>query len=42
MNENRVEELLLKLIEDMAVVKSRLDSIEDIKLDAKELSNKVD
>ena len=42
MNENRVEELLLKLLEDMAVVKSRLDSIEEIKLDAKELANKVD
>ena len=42
MNENRVEELLLKLIEDMAVVKSRLDSIEEIKLDAKELASKVE
>ena len=42
MNENRVEELLLKLIEDMAVVKSRLNSIEEIKLDAKELANKVE
>ena len=42
MNENRVEELLLKLIEDMAVVKSRLNSIEEIKLDAKELENKVE
>ena len=42
MNENRVEELLLKLIEDMAVVKSRLDSIEEIKLDTKELASRVD
>ena len=42
MNENRVEELLLKLIEDMAVVKSRLDSIEEIKLDTKEIASRVD
>lgn len=42
MNENRVEELLLKLIEDMAVVKSRLNSIEEIKLDTKELTSRVD
>ena len=42
MDNDRIETLLLKLLEDMAVVKSRLDSIEDIKLDAKELSNKVD
>ena len=42
MDNDRIETLLLKLLEDMAVVKSRLDSIEEIKLDAKELANKVD
>ena len=41
MDNDRIETLLLKLLEDMAVVKSRLDSIEEIKLDAKELANKV-
>ena len=33
MDNDRIETLLLKLLEDMAVVKSRLDSIEEIKLD---------
>ena len=42
MDNDRIETLLLKLLEDMAVVKSRLDSIEEIKLDAKALANKVD
>ena len=42
MDNDRIETLLLKLLEDMAVVKSRLDSIEEIKLNAKELENKVD
>ena len=42
MDNDRIETLLLKLLEDMAVVKSRLDSIEEIKLDAKELASKVD
>ena len=42
MDNDRIETLLLKLLEDMAVVKSRLDSIEEIKLDAKELAGKVD
>ena len=42
MDNDRIETLLLKLLEDMAVVKSRLDSIEEIKLDAKELAGKVE
>ena len=42
MDNDRIETLLLKLLEDMAVVKSRLNSIEEIKLDAKELASKVD
>ena len=42
MDNDRIETLLLKLLEDMAVVKSRLNSIEEIKLDAKELAGKVD
>lgn len=42
MDNDRIETLLLKLLEDMAVVKSRLDSIEEIKMDAKRLEDKVD
>ena len=42
MDNDRIETLLLKLLEDMAVVKSRLNSIEEIKLDAKELASRVD
>ena len=42
MNDNRVEELLIQLLNDMAVVKSKLDSIEEIKTDAKKLEDKVD
>ena len=42
MDNDRIETLLLKLLEDMAVVKSRLDSIEEIKLDTKELTSRVD
>ena len=40
MNEDKTQELLLKLIEDMAVVKAKLDVVEEIKIDAsKEWSN---
>lgn len=42
MENDRVETLLLKLLEDMAVVKSRLNSIEEIKMDTKKLEDKVD
>ena len=42
MDNDRIETLLLKLLEDMAVVKSRLDTIEEIKIDAKKLEDKVD
>ena len=42
MDNDRIETLLLKLLEDMAVVKSRLNSIEEIKLDTKELTSRVD
>ena len=42
MNDNRVEELLIQLLNDMAVVKAKLDSIEEIKTDAKKLEDKVD
>lgn len=42
MENDKIENLLLKLLEDMAVVKSKLDSIEEIKNDARELEAKVD
>lgn len=42
MENDKIENLLLKLLEDMAVVKAKLDSIEEIKNDARELEGKVD
>ena len=34
MESRSVEELLLQLLQDMAVVKAKLDTIEEIKLDS--------
>ena len=42
MENDKIENLLLKLLEDMAVVKAKLDSIEEITNDARELEGKVD
>ena len=42
MENDKIENLLLKLLEDMAIVKAKLDSIEEIKNDARELEAKVD
>ena len=42
MDENKTQELLLKLIEDMAVVKAKLDVVEEIKIDAKESNSKIE
>lgn len=42
MDNDRIETLLLKLLEDMAVVKSRLDTIEEIKTDTRRIEEKVD
>ena len=42
MEDKRVEELLLQLMQDIAVIKARLASIEEIKLDAKTLGTRVD
>ena len=42
MNDTRVEELLLKLVQDMAVVMAKLDSLEEVKVDTKELEDRVD
>ena len=42
MNEDKTQELLLKLIEDMAVVRAKLDVVEEIKIDAKEANSKIE
>ena len=42
MNEEKTQELLLKLIEDMAIVKAKLDVVEEIKMDAKESNAKIE
>lgn len=42
MDDGKTQELLLQLLQDIAVVKAKLSSIEEIKLDAKTLGNRVD
>ena len=42
MDENKISEMLLTLLQDIAVIKAKLDSIEEIKLDTKTLGNRVD
>ena len=42
MESNKTQELLLQLLQDMAIVKEKLNSIEEIKIDARTVSNKVD
>lgn len=42
MDDKKIESLLLKLIEDMAVVKNKLELLEDIKEEQKEVLKKVD
>lgn len=42
MESRSIEELLLQLLQDMAVVKSKLSSIEEIKLDSKSMGNRID
>ena len=42
MESRSIEELLLQLLQDMAVVKSKLDSIEEIKIDSKSMGNRID
>lgn len=40
--DDKTQDLLLQLLQDIAVVKAKLDSIEEIKLDAKSLNVRVD
>lgn len=42
MDEHKTQELLLRLIEDMAIVKSKLDSLEEIKLEARHSADRID
>lgn len=42
MEEKNIEQLLLQLLQDMAVVKAKLDALEDLKLDAKAMNNRID
>ena len=42
MDNDKIETMLLKLIEDMAVVKAKLDNLEEIKIEHKEIANKIE
>lgn len=42
MQEDKISDMLLVLMQDIAVIKAKLESIEEIKLDAKTLGNRVD
>ena len=42
MDDKKIESLLLKLLEDMAVVKNKLELLEEIKEEQKEVLKKVD
>ena len=42
MDDGKTQELLLQLLQDIAVIKAKLSSIEEIKLDAKTLGTRVD
>lgn len=42
MDDGKTQELLLQLLQDIAVIKAKLDAIEEIKLDAKAINSRVD
>ena len=42
MDENKISDMLLVLMQDIAVIKAKLDAIEEIKLDTKSLGARVD
>lgn len=42
MDDNKTQDLLLQLVQDVAIIKAKLDSIEEIKLDAKAIGTRVD
>lgn len=42
MENKNIEELLIQLLQDMAIVKSKLDTLEDLKLDSKTANQRLD
>ena len=42
MDDNKITDMLLVLMQDIAVIKAKLESIEEIKLDTKSLGTRVD
>ena len=42
MNEDKLYEMLMSITQDLAVVKSKLDTIEEIKIDAKTSNAKIE
>jgi hypothetical protein len=42
MDDHKTNDLLLQLLQDIAVIKAKLDTIEEIKLDAKDMGHRID
>ena len=42
MEDNKTQDLLIQLMQDIAVIKAKLDVIEEIKIDAKTIGTRVD
>lgn len=42
MNDDKISDMLMVLMQDIAVIKAKLDSIEEIKLDTKTIGARVD
>lgn len=42
MDNNKITELLLKLSEDIAYIKGRLDTLDDLRLEQKTLGERID
>ena len=42
MDDNKISDMLMLLMQDIAVIKAKLDSIEEIKLDTKAIGTRVD
>ena len=42
MDDNKISDMLMTLMQDIAVIKAKLDSIEEIKLDTKAIGTRVD
>lgn len=42
MGDSKIEDLLLKLLEEMAIVKSKLEVLDELKIDSKNINARVD